>query len=185
MDALWGVGPKTAERLREHGIVKLVDVRARSIETLREIVGSGAEWLHDLAHGRDDRPVQPNHERKSCGSECTYEKDLTDLDRIRGEIRDMARDAATWLDKHAMFARTVVIKVRYDDFTTITRSHSEPHPTRDPDGLAARAVALLEKTEAGRRPVRLLGASVHNLEESEVARSRKAMKDEEPRLPLE
>jgi DNA polymerase-4 len=185
VDALWGVGPKTAERLREHGIVKLVDVRQRSIESLREIVGSGAEWLHDLSHGRDDRPVQPNHERKSCGSECTYENDLTDLDRIRAEISEMARAAAGWLGKHAMFARTVVIKVRYDDFTTITRSHSEPKPTRDPDRLGARAVALLEKTEAGRRPVRLLGASVHNLEESDVTRSRRAVKAAAARLPLD
>jgi DNA polymerase-4 len=185
VDALWGVGPKTAERLREHGIVKLVDVRLRSIDELRELVGSGAEWLHDLAHGRDDRPVEPNQERKSCGSECTYEKDLTDMDRIRAEIDEMARDAARWLDKHAMFARTVVIKVRYDDFTTITRSHSEPRPTRDADGIAARALALLDKTEAGRRPVRLLGASVHNLEESDVAKPRRAVRDAEPRLPLE
>ena len=70
----------------------------------------------------------------------------------------MARDAARWLDKHGLFARTVVIKVRYDDFTTITRSHSDAEPTRDADAIAARAVALLDKTEAGRRPVRLLGA---------------------------
>jgi DNA polymerase-4 len=186
VDALWGVGPKTAERLREHGIVKLVDVRERSIDALREIVGSGAEWLHDLSHGRDERAVQPNQERKSCGSECTYEKDLTDLDRIRAEIDEMARDAARWLEKHAMFARTVVIKVRYDDFTTITRSHSEARPTRDADGIAARALTLLDKTEAGRRPVRLLGASVHNLEESDEIKARRVAKnDPEPRLPLE
>jgi len=185
VDALWGVGPKTAERLREHGIVKLVDVRERSIESLREIVGSGAEWLHDLSHGRDDRPVQPNHERKSCGSECTYETDLTDLDRIRAEIDGMTRDVAKWLDTHAMFGRTVVIKVRYDDFTTITRSHSELRPTRDGDELAKRAIALLEKTEAGKRPIRLLGASVHNLEESDSVKPRRPARGEESRLPLE
>jgi DNA polymerase-4 len=184
VDALWGVGPKTAERLREHGIVKLVDLRQRSIESLREIVGSGAEWLHDLSHGRDERPVQPNHERKSCGSECTYEKDLTDLDRIRAEIDEMARDAARWLDTHSMFARTVVIKVRYGDFTTITRSHSEPRPTRDAGAIAARALTLLDKTEAGRRPVRLLGASVHNLEESDAPKPRRGARDVEPQLPL-
>jgi DNA polymerase-4 len=185
VDALWGDGPKTAERLREHGIVQLVDVRERSIDSLREIVGSGAEWLHDLSHGRDERPVQPNQERKSCGSECTYEKDLTDVDRIRTEIAEMARDAARWLDKHGMFARTVVIKVRYDDFTTITRSHSEPRPTRDADAIARRAVALLEKTEAGRRPVRLLGASVHNLDESDAAKPRRPVRAAESQLPLD
>jgi DNA polymerase IV len=184
-DALWGVGPKTAERLRGHGIAKLVDVRSKTSEELRAIVGSSAEWLRDLAHGRDDRPVEPTQDRKSVGSECTYEADLTDAARIQEEIDDMARDAARWLEKHAMFARTVVIKVRYNDFTTITRSHSEPRPTRDADAIAARAIALLQKTDAGRRPVRLLGASVHNLEESDAPRSRRPPRDDKPRLPLE
>jgi len=185
VEALWGVGPKTAERLRAHGIEKLVDVRTRSIDELRQIVGSAAEWLHDLSHGRDDRPVDPDQERKSCGSECTYETDLTDLARIRAEVDDMARDAAKWLDRHTLFARTIVIKVRYSDFTTITRSHSEPQPTRDPDAVAARAIGLLDKTEAGRRPIRLLGVSVHNLEDAQVPKPRRRAKDAEPRLPLD
>jgi DNA polymerase IV len=186
VDALWGVGPKTAERLRAHGIAKLVDVREKTLDELREIVGSAAEWLRDLSHGRDDRRVEPHQERKSVGSECTYESDLTDATQIRSEIEDMARDAARWLDKHAMFARTVVIKVRYNDFTTITRSHSDSRPTRDADAIASRAIALLEKTEAGRRPVRLLGASVHNLEESDSPRMRRVVRDDpEPRLPLD
>jgi DNA polymerase-4 len=185
VDALWGVGPKTAARLRAHGIRRLVDVRARPLDELRAIVGSYAEWLRDLSHGRDPRPVNPNEERKSAGSECTYEKDLTDLERIRHEIDEMARDAAQWLSKRGLFARTVVIKVRYDDFTTITRSHSELKPTRDPDALAGRAVALLSKTEAGKRPIRLLGVSVHNLEETDTVRSRRhTPQDEMPRLPL-
>jgi len=186
VDALWGVGPKTAERLRAHGIHKLVDVRARPIEELRRIVGSYAEWLHDLSHGRDSRMVNPNEERKSVGSECTYETDLTDITRIRAEIDDMARDAAKWLDRNAVFARTVVIKVRYDDFTTVTRSQSDARPTRDADGIASRAVALLDKTEAGRRPVRLLGVSVHNLDDADVVKTKKpARADSAPRLPLD
>jgi DNA polymerase-4 len=183
VDALWGVGPKTAARLRAHGIDKLVDVRSHSLEQLREIVGGAAEWLRDLSLGVDERPVDPTEERKSAGSECTYEKDLTDLARIRAEIDEMARDAARWLDKRAIFARTVVIKVRYEDFTTVTRSQSEPRPTRDPDAIAARAIALLDKTDAGRRPVRLLGVSVHNLEDSDTGRPKRAAPDGTPRLP--
>jgi DNA polymerase-4 len=162
VDALWGVGPRTAARLREQGIDKLVDVRRRSLNDLRTIVGSSAEWLLDLSHGRDDRAVEPHRETKSAGSECTYPKDLADAATIRREIDEMARDLARWLEKRELRARTVVIKVRYDDFTTITRSQSERVATRDPDALAARAVGLLERTEAGRRPVRLLGVSVHN-----------------------
>jgi DNA polymerase-4 len=76
----------------------------------------------------------------------------------------MARDNASWLVRKQVVARTVTIKVRYDDFTTITRSHSD-RPTSDPDEVVRRAVALLDKTEAGRRPVRLLGAGVSNLQQ--------------------
>ena len=75
----------------------------------------------------------------------------------------MARDVATWLQTRAITARTVTIKVRYDDFTTVTRSHSTPRMTNDTESIAARALVLLAKTEAGPRPVRLLGVGVHNL----------------------
>src|SRR5262245_10301912 len=163
VDALWGVGPVTARRLRDRGIHRLVDVRTADPELLRAAVGSMTEWLQKLAHGEDDRPVEPNRASKSSSSECTYPQDLTDLDRIRGEIADMARDNALWLGRKDLFCRTVTIKVRYDDFTTVTRSHTA-RPTRDPDDVVRRAVALLDRTEAGKRPVRLLGAGVSNLE---------------------
>jgi DNA polymerase-4 len=152
----------TARKLRARGIEKLVDVRSADPERLRETVGSLAEWLQQLAHGIDDRPVVADHEPKSSGSENTFARDLTDRDEIRREIEAMACDAAAWLVKRELYARTVTIKVRYDDFTTITRSHTE-EPTRDEDSIVRRSVMLLDKTEAGRRPVRLLGVSVHNL----------------------
>ena len=161
VDALWGVGPVTAGKLRARGIERLVDVRAVDAQALRDAVGSLADWLRQLAHGVDDRPVVPNREVKSSGSENTFAEDLTDLDTIRAEIAHMAADAAAWLERRDMLARTVTIKVRYSDFTTITRSHTAA-PTRDGAAIGARSVELLEKTEAGRRPVRLLGVSVHN-----------------------
>jgi DNA polymerase-4 len=163
VDALWGVGPATARRLRERGIQRLVDVRTADRETLRAAVGSMADSLRKLAVGEDDRPVEPNRASKSSSSECTYPQDLSDPDRIREEIADMARANALWLARKRLTARTVTIKVRYGDFTTITRSHSD-RPTGDPDEVVRRAIALLDKTEAGRRPVRLLGAGVSNLE---------------------
>ena len=162
VDALWGVGPVTAARLRERGIEKLVDVRTKSVEELTEIVGVHAEWLIELAHGRDDRAVEPNRAAKSAGSEETYATDLESMEEIRREIDTMARDIAGWLERKQKTARTVTIKVRYSDFTTVTRSHSTSDATADPDNIAARALKLLEKTEAGHRPVRLLGVSVHN-----------------------
>ncbi len=165
VDALWGVGPVTARKLRAHGIDKLVDVRAADLEALHQMVGSLAQWLKQLAQGIDDRPVVADYEPKSSGSENTFASDLTDLAEIREEIVGMAQGAARWLAKRDLYARTVTIKVRYDDFTTITRSQSEI-ATRDEDNIVRRAVTLLDKTEAGRRPIRLLGVSVHNLSET-------------------
>jgi len=162
VDVLWGVGPVTAGKLRERGIEKLTDVRTVDPTVLREAVGSLADWLQELARGHDDRPVVAEYEPKSSGSENTFERDLTDLHTVQEEISEMAGHAAAWLVRRELYARTVTIKVRYNDFTTITRSQSD-EATRDEENIRRRAVALLDKTEAGRRPIRLLGVSVHNL----------------------
>jgi DNA polymerase-4 len=179
VDALWGVGPVTAKKLRARGIERLVDVRAVDDSVLRDAVGSGAEWLRQLAAGIDDREVEPDRETKSSGSENTYSQDLTNINEIREEIDGMARDAAQWLAQHELLCRTVTIKVRYADFTTITRSHSKTPPTRDDEDIAQRAVRLLDRTEAATRPVRLLGVSVHNLEDPSAP-----FEPEEPLLPF-
>jgi DNA polymerase-4 len=162
VDALWGVGPVTARKLRARGIERLVDVRTVDPQQLQEAVGSLAEWLQQLAHGIDDRPVVPDRETKSSGSESTYARDLTDPAEMREEIREMAAQAAAWLARRSLLARTVTIKVRYSDFTTVTRSHTAA-ASRDAAGIVQRAVELLDRTDARRRPVRLLGVSVHNL----------------------
>jgi DNA polymerase IV len=179
VDALWGVGPVTAARLRERGIERLVDVRSAHPDVLREALGSGADWLRQLANGIDDREVEPHRETKSSGSENTYSQDLTDIIEIRMEIDEMARDAAAWLERKQLLCRTVTIKVRYSDFTTITRSHSKTPAARDAEDIAQRAVKLLERTDAASRPVRLLGVSVHNLEDPTAP-----FDAEEPRLPF-
>jgi DNA polymerase-4 len=179
VDALWGVGPVTAARLRERGIERLVDVRTADEQVLREAVGSWTDWLRQLANGIDDREVEPNRETKSSGSENTYAQDLTDINEIRQEVDAMARDAAEWLAKTELLCRTVTIKVRYSDFTTITRSHSRSPATRDSEEIAQRAVKLLERSEAAVRPVRLLGVSVHNLEDPSAP-----FEPEEPLLPF-
>ena len=162
VDALWGVGPVTARKLRARGIDRLVDVRGIDPASLRETVGSLADWLQQLASGIDNRPVVANRETKSAGSENTFAEDLTDIRAIREEISDMAVRAAAWLAKRELLARTVTVKVRYSDFTTITRSHSAA-PTRNEAAILARSLQLLERTDAEHRPVRLLGVSVHNL----------------------
>ena len=161
VDALWGVGPVTAKKLRARGIERLVDVRAIPPADLREAVGSLAQWLQQLAQGLDDRPVVPNRTSKSAGTENTYPADLTDLNLVRAEVAEMAEEVVGWLTRKSWLARTVTVKVRYADFTTVTRSQSD-RPTRDRDAIVSRAVQLLAKTDAGPRPVRLLGVSVHN-----------------------
>ena len=185
IDALWGVGPVTAARLREHGIHKLVDVRMIALDDLRVIVGSLAPWLQQLAEGVDDRPVEPNREAKSASSENTFEHDLTDLAQIGTVVDEMARDVAGWLVRRQKRARTVTLKVRYADFTTITRSDTVEIPTDDADGIAARSVALIARTDAGTHAVRLLGVGVHNLSALDAAAPARRRDDPWPRLPFD
>jgi len=163
IDALWGVGPVTARKLRSVGVQRLVDVRTVDRTTLGKAVGSQADWLRQLAQGIDDRPVVPDRIRKSCGTENTYATDLVDTRKIQDELAAMARDNAEWLQEKGLLARTVTIKVRYADFSTITRSHTREMATNDPEDIRRRALQLVERTEAGRVPVRLLGVSLHNL----------------------
>jgi DNA polymerase-4 len=165
VEALWGVGPVTARKLHQAGILKLTDVRTADMEVLRATVGSLADWLRQLSHGDDPRPVEPNRESKSSSTENTYAEDLVDLERIRAELDRMARENAEWLARRQLAARNVTIKVRYADFSTVTRGHTLSVPTADADVIASWAKDLLARTEAGQRPVRLLGVRVQGLVE--------------------
>jgi DNA polymerase IV len=169
VEALSGVGPVTAKKLRAIGIERLLDVRSADEERLRGAVGSVAGWLKSLSRGEDPRAVEPDQRRKSLSDENTYAEDLTDLEQIRAEIERIARRTAQGLEMRKLRARTVTIKVRYADFTTVTRSHTAAAPTCDAAEITARALALLARTDARRRPVRLLGVGAHGLlEESEI-----------------
>jgi DNA polymerase-4 len=169
VEALWGVGPVTARKLRAAGIERLVQVRTFDHAELSRLVGSMADWLRRLSYGDDPRCVVPDRPAKSSSSENTYAEDLVDLGAIRAEVARMARENAHWLARKRLAARSVDIKVRYADFSTVTRSHTLSLPTSDPDVIASWATMLLEKTEAGRRPVRLLGAGVHGLVAEQAA----------------
>ena len=100
---------------------------------------------------------------KSRSAETTYAEDLTDPAEMQREVDRLARRAAAALKRKTLLARTVTLKVRYADFSTVTRSHTAAPPTREAEWIAERACALLARTEAGRRPVRLLGVGVHGL----------------------
>jgi len=163
VEALWGVGPVTAKKLHAIGVVRLVDVRTADPVLLAQTVGSLAEWLVRLSHGDDPRKVTPDRPWKSISAEDTYATDLEDVKEMRAEIERLARRVASSLQKKGLLARTVNIKVRYANFTTVTRSHTEEPVSQDAARIVERALALLGRTDAGKRPVRLLGVGVHGL----------------------
>jgi DNA polymerase-4 len=168
VEALWGVGPVTAKKLRAIGIERLVDVRTAEPALLTQAVGSLSEWLVQLSHGVDDRPVEPNRETKSISSETTYAKDLTDWREINQQVQLLAEEVADGLKRKGLRARTVTIKVRYKGFVTVTRSHTAEYFTDSRPDIVNRAQMLLERTEAAERPVRLLGVGAHALKAAEV-----------------
>ncbi|HJV11000.1 MAG TPA: DNA polymerase IV, partial [Burkholderiales bacterium] len=169
VEALWGVGPVTAKKLHQAGITRLTEVRTVDMQRLREVVGSLADWLRQLSHGEDPRPVEPERAAKSSSSENTYAQDLVDLDKIREEVARMARENAAWLARRGLAARTVTLKVRYAGFVTVTRSHTLSRHTADAEVISSWAVELLSRTEAGTRPVRLLGVRVQGLVEQSAS----------------
>ncbi len=161
---LWGVGPRTAERLEERGWLRVGELRQVARADLCAALGDklGA-WLHELSQGRDERPVQPTREPVSRGAEHTLAQDLTDPAALDGLLVSLAERVQRSLEGDDLRGRTVTVKVRYSDFHTITRSRTLPGGVLDLPHLIDAARELLAASEAGRRPVRLIGVSVGGL----------------------
>jgi DNA polymerase IV len=162
---LWGVGPKTAARLGRAGLATIADVARRPRAELEALVGdTWAAHLHALAHGRDDRPVDVDHDAKSISEERTYGEDLRDPDAIDRALLARAEGVARQLRAEGLAARTVHLKVRTGDFTTWTRAHTLPAPT-DLAEIIVRAARDLfrERIRLGRKGVRLLGVGVSGI----------------------
>jgi DNA polymerase IV len=160
---LGGVGPATAERLHQIGVKTVADLAARSLPDLVALVGRAhGAGLYALARAEDDRPVVAERGAKSVSQESTFERDLTDVGVLTREIDTMAGRVATRLRDAALSGRTVTLKLRRYDFTTLTRSQTLPQPTDDARAIAAIARRLL--TEAGTAGgLRLLGVGVSGL----------------------
>src|SRR5215208_6405383 len=160
---LGGVGPATAERLHQVGVKTVADLAAKSLTDLVALAGRAhGTGLYALARAEDDRPVVADREVKSVSHEETFERDLTDLDVLGREIDSMAARVGERLKKSAFSGRTVTLKLRRYDFTTLTRSQTLPQPTDDPRQIAAIARRLL--AEAGTAGgLRLLGVGVSGL----------------------
>lgn len=156
--ALWGVGEATYARLEELGVASIGDLAAVPRGTLVRRLGvSLGGLLADLAHGHDERPVTPGGAARSISVEETYDADLQGEEVVRRELLALADRLAERLRTAGVLAGAVHLKVRYDDFTTVTRSHTFEVPVATAQRLFQAAVVLIAKTAVATRPVRLLG----------------------------
>jgi DNA polymerase-4 len=162
---LQGVGPATERVLADElGVNTIGELRGIPESRLVERLGKMGHVLYRFARGEDDRPVVTESLRKSLSSECTYASDLVDIAAMDAELDRQAEEVATALTRRGLFGRTVVVKVRYDDFATATRSLTLASPTANASVLSEIGRALLRRTEAPRRRVRLLGIGVAKLD---------------------
>jgi DNA polymerase-4 len=168
---LWGVGPRTSERLARYGIATVGDLAGIDPSFLVRLVGRAAgAQLHELAWARDDSPVVADRPVKSVSHEETFPVDVRDAERLRLEIVRMADSVHSRLRTNRLQGRTVTMKLRYGDFTTITRSHSLTRPVASTAELVKIATALLAAADV-RPGVRLLGVGVSSLENRPEAAS--------------
>ena len=164
VSALWGVGGKSEEALVRLGLRTVGDLAHAPLEMLRRAIGeAGAQRLHDLSWGRDPRPVTPGHEEKSIGHETTFETDRTDPAELHRVILQLADAVGQRLRRAGVMGRTVSIKLRFEDFTTITRSRTLAEPTDLGRRLYEEARALYDQANTSRRPVRLIGVRAEQL----------------------
>lgn len=163
IEALWGVGPATAERLRRLGVTTVGELATLPPATVEAAVGkaSGSHLLR-LANGIDDRHVEPDREVKSISHEETYAVDRTDADGLHTEAVRMSDSVASRMRKAGLTGRTVTLKIRYGDFRTLTRSKTLPKGIQDGHAVATVACELLEAVDLG-EGIRLLGVGVSNL----------------------
>lgn len=164
--ALWGVGAKTGEVLAKMGIRTVADVAATPVSSLKKVLGATGEHVHQLAWGIDPRPVTPVRLEKSIGAEETFAVDTTDDALLRRELLRLSHRTATRLRSSGMVARTVALKLRFADFSTITRSRTVQTPVDSAQLVYAVALQLLESVGTRPMAVRLVGVRAEQLEEA-------------------
>jgi DNA polymerase-4 len=161
---IWGIGPKTATKLKSLAINTIGDIRLIPLEVLAERFGEEGERYWRLARGIDDRPVVPDAEAKRIGHEQTFGTDLTDPEEVRGVLLGQVEQVARRLRRHGLRARTVHLKIRDGAFHTITRATTLHEPTDSTKELWDASRAIFETWASGSfKPVRLIGMSASNL----------------------
>lgn len=167
---MWGVGPKATEKLRNAGIHTIGDLAEVDGDKLARIVGT--EWgaaIHELAKGIDDREVIPERDAVSLGAEETFEEDLTTRSAIETELLLQSERVAQRLAASDRVASTVVVKIKYADFTLVSRRITLAEPISDTTSIHRAACSLLDKIDLEGRRVRLTGVSVANIQGAEHA----------------
>ncbi len=166
---LWGVGPRTAERLSKAGVKTIGELAERPLPWLIERFGVRGEWFYRLARGEDDRPVSTSREAKSISAEQTFAEDLADPEALAEVVREQAARVARRLRKAQLRSRTVQLKLRLADFTTFTRRRTLPVATDQAGPIQSAALEMLAAETGGGRRFRLVGTGVSNLIEAEEA----------------
>ena len=161
--AIHGVGHATEQVLNQAGVETIGDLQDYPGD-LRALVGSFAQRLRDFAFGQDDRPLELDDTVKSISSEETFDRDTDDRRVLRKSLRDQASDVAGTLRRRQLAAQTVQVKLRYGDFTTLTRQITLEEPIVDPEEIYRLACFLLARDKLVNRPLRLLGLGLSNLD---------------------
>ena len=156
----FGIGKVTEEYFHKLGINYGRDLRKFSLADLVSNFGKSGLYYYNIVRGNDDRCVIPDSPRKSLGRETTFQQDLLDMGRIVDEIKSLSVEVEELLKEESLAGKTVTLKVKYDDFTSITRQKSLDFLVDTADIIFAAAAELLKKTEAGKRKIRLLGVTV-------------------------
>jgi DNA polymerase-4 len=160
---LWGVGKTTEQVLRGMGILRVGQLAAYPMEAIERKLGKSGRELVALARGEDARPVIPESEAKSISQEETFTPDLGHRETMKKVLLDQSERVAWELRKERLKGFTVQLKVRYPDFTLVTRSITLPSPTDQGIDIYQAALTLLDRTEAWPRKARLLGVGISNL----------------------
>jgi DNA polymerase-4 len=166
---LWGVGRVTGASMEQLGFRTIGQVRATSVEILKEHFGAAGEHLWQLAHGIDERLVVPDREAKSISHETTFAEDIDDREVLRAWLVELAEQVACRLRRHNLRGRTVQLKIRFADFRTITRSKTVAQPTDITDEIGRTAVELLENCSVAQgQKIRLVGVGVTGFESTGI-----------------
>jgi len=176
----FGVGKVTEEKMLNLGIKTGADLKTYKKEQLIQIFGKFGSYFYDIAHGMDERPVEPNRIRKSIGKETTFSEDLDDTDQMFEILDDIAVRLEDLVIKREAKGRTITLKIKYFDFQSITRSVTIDEPADNASVIMKFVKPLLSKTEAGKKKVRLLGISISNFDDQDSV----ALKSRQLLLPL-